>query len=75
LSLKGVDNQLFQYYGLPDHSNHVYIASSTSGYMNEELFNIYLDEVFIPGVDNLRKIKTIPTAWAGLAMDQFSGHT
>lgn len=42
--------------------------------MNEELFNIYLDEVFIPGVDNLRKIKNIPTAWAGLAMDQFSGH-
>jgi len=36
--------------------NHAYVVGSKSAYINSDLFVIYVKNVLIPGVENLRKL-------------------
>jgi len=61
-------------YGLPN-APQAYVASSSSGYMNEDLFRRYLKKVFFPGIKAIRRNRKLKEEPSVLMMDGFSGHT
>ena len=73
ISQKTIYDVLCDVYGLPN-NEHAFIVYSASGCMNREAFIFYLDEVLIPGVNEVRNGLGLQGEWACLKLDGFSGH-
>ena len=56
-------------------SKYLIIYSQTHGYMTNNLFRMYLHDVFIPEVEKRRIALDRPNATAGLMMDGLQAHT
>ena len=60
-------------FGLPDNGTTLAVRSD-SGYMNAELFKVYLEQLFITDLNAERARLAKPDAWAGLVMDNADVH-
>ena len=72
VSTKSIHNELSDF-GLPDNGTTL-VVRSDSGYMNAELFKVYLEQLFIPDLNAERARLAKPDAWAGLVMDNADVH-
>jgi len=72
VSTKSIHNELSDF-GLPDNGSTLVVCSD-SGYMNAELFKVYLEKLFIPDLKAERAWLGKPNAWAGLVMDNADVH-
>ena len=60
LKSKTFVGELADHYGFPS-TEHAFITSSSSAYINEELFLAWVDEVLVPGVKARRRFLNLPT--------------
>ena len=57
-------------------ANHTYLTSSSSAYINEELFSVYVDKILVPGVKARRQFLDLPSdAGALLILDGCLAHS
>ena len=60
-------------FGFP-RSEHAHIVSSTSGYINDELFRYWVKEILKPGIEARRRVLQAPNAKALLLLDGCLAH-